>query len=1023
MNDFYKNPFTSYISNSFTNLSERCAEKILNQPHTTKTYLAYPSNEVKDFFIQSFIKKNSSIFGIRFITIQQFIHLLLKICYKKDLPFPSHYELMFFLEERISSLLSSDDECILPLKEYIADKPDRIIALSSNLSHIFLDYMLYGKGALPSWLNKKSWQTILYQDVSNKWVSIISAIQMCPPPPFPISLHIFGVDEIPALYLSFIEKLSSQLSFSFYFLSPSPVFWGDLISLKKCAYLDKLFRKNNTSLAQRREFATYAENAHPLLAHFCEAGKALYNFLHERDCIEDYNDIEMISDLSYIQKALLYQIKPEPPPFEDGTFSLHAAPSLLREVEIVIVNILSTLKKYPELTPADITVLAPDIDIYYPFISYLFSGNDLPFSYAISNLQMTKHDPLLESLYLLFSLIDSRFEKDEVLKLFNSPYFQRKCQISKDDVLMLEKIINHTGIRWGFNQTSKSAILDNDAACPFGLFEKGFNHMLDLIAEKDSTIEFSEVESIGDMIFLVKSLHEDLSVFKNQHYTLKKWLANTSFLANKYLYLEEDEEDFFFKEIKKITMVAKSSTHPFSFLSFKRLLLEIFSKKGAREKTYQKPPITFSSIESSPPVNKTLFFIGLDEESYPKREPIRSLNELSTHKLYEKKMSPAKKARYYLLKAICSAKTAISFSYTSNNPIDGRARNYCSLIEEMKHALCLKEPIIHPFSPFSATYFQTPNVLEKQYELYKSSKEHPFPAFTFKADELDPLEEKVIECKDLALLARSPSKFFYNLSANLYETSYASTTVFDDSEFILSYLDKSIITKKKIKDDTPSFKDLISINKLPTALFEKAATKEMHLSIETEKKLFLKHFQTTDPYLTLHLDPHIHLPVKKDSTTFIPAIHKRVNGCYYLIKGSIPNLTEKGFISFKSATTSEIWKALPHLILLSHLNTNIPAALNFLNEDETIHFSKEKLQPLLKTLLSYYEKALNDISPLVPEAVEQYQSKNEIAFAEVKAKLLSRFNDPYLEKAEPKNYLHFKDELIEFSSILTKDDV
>ena len=233
MNDFYKNPFSSYVSNSFINLSDKCIEKLLRESHTTKTYLAYPSNEVKDFFTQSFIKKHSSIFGIRFITVQQFIHLILKICYKKDLCFPSHYELMFFLEERISALLTSDDECILALKEYVADKPERIIALSSNLSHIFLDYMLYGKGALPAWLNKDSWQTRLYQDVSKKWVSIISAMDLCPPPPFPISLHIFGVDEIPALYLSFIEKLSSHLSFSFYFLSPSPVFWGDLISRKK----------------------------------------------------------------------------------------------------------------------------------------------------------------------------------------------------------------------------------------------------------------------------------------------------------------------------------------------------------------------------------------------------------------------------------------------------------------------------------------------------------------------------------------------------------------------------------------------------------------------------------------------------------------------------------------------------------------------------------------------------------------------------------------------------------------------
>ncbi|MCH9617227.1 MAG: RecBCD enzyme subunit RecC [Chlamydiia bacterium] len=1020
MTDFFKKTFKSYTSNSFKNLADKCTENISLQPHSHKTYLAYPSNEAKDYFIQSFLDKNKYLFGIRFITIQQFVHLSLKISYQKDLLFPSHYELMFFLEERIDRLIEADNNASILLKEYVGDKKERITALSSNLSHIFLDYMLYGKNALLDWKEENNWQQVLYKEVIEKWTSIIDAIENCPAPPFPLHLHIFGVDEIPELYLSFMQKLSSKITFSFYFFSPSPLFWGDLISRKKSAYLDKLFQKKNTSIEERLEFASYVSGDHPLLSHFCEAGKPLYTFLQEGENKEDYVDIEMASDLTYIQKALLYQIKPAPPPFEDDTFTIHSAPSLLREVEVLITNILSTLKKHPGLHPSDITVLAPDMDIYYPYIAYAFAGGEHPFSYAISNLKKSRHNKSLEALELLFSLIDSRFEKDDIIRIFSSPLFGRKCQINGDDIEILKKIIEHTGIRWGFDDKSKSSILDQDEICSFGLFKKGFSHILDLITEKNSSIEFSQVESIGDILFLIENLHADISAFKERNYTLKAFLEMSISFAEKYLYIEE-EGDFFFKEIKKITDLARTSTYKYSFTSFKRLLGEIFSKKGSHEKTYERPPITFSSMESSPPVEKTLFFIGLDGESYPKKDTLRSLNELRTSPLYEKKSSPAKKARYYLLKAISSAKTAICFSFTSNNPVDGKSRTYSPLIEEMIHALCLHEPKVHPFTPYAPMYFEKPHIFAKNYKLYLASKKTPSSPFHFTGEEKKSSSIRTIEYKELSLLTRSPSGFFYNLSAKLYENKYFTPTLFDDSEFVLSYLDKSIITKKQVKSDTPTFTDLVETNKLPTALFEKAAKKELLLSIDNEKKLLKKHRFSHDPYINYHLDPNIGEAVNKGSTLFLPAIELTTKEKSYIIKGIIPNLTEKGLISFKKPNSAEIWKFLPCLILLSHLDTEIPTTILFLKEGEVRAYKKEVLRPLLKPLLSYYEKALVDISPVVPEAVDEYINHKSIAFANLKAKLLTRFHDPYLEKGEPKDYLHFTKELDSLSSIFKGD--
>ena len=1010
MKDFYKAPFNCYTSNSLNHLAGLCADNISSQQGSDKVYLAYPSNEVKEFFIQSFIEKNTHLFGIRFISIPQFIHLSLKICYKKDLLFPSHYELMFFLEEAITQLINGNKNIAEPLKDYIQNDPNRISSLASSLSHIFLDYLLYGRKVLPNWQKQDAWQPYLFEKVTKRWTCIISAIEKAPKPSFPLSLHIFCIDYCPPLYLSFFEKLSKHFTFSFYFFSPSPLFWGDLISCKKSAYLDTIFQKKNVSVEQRLEFSNYNKANHPLLSHFCQASKPLYLYLNQFDPEEHYVDIELSTNLSYLQKTIFYQTKPQPLPFNDNTFSIHCTPNMLREVEVVIKNIEKTLYENKNLHPSDIVVIAPNIDVYYPYISFLFAGKKLGFSYTISNLTIVKHNQELEGLYLLFSLVDSRFEKNDLLKLFQSPYFQRKAQIHTQEVKILEKIIQHTGIRWGYNQSSKKTILESANVCNFGLFDKGFSYLLELIAQKDSPMEFSEAESIGDVIMLTQSLHEDIQTFKNEDKTLSQWIEQTFELANKYLYFEA-EENIFFKEIKKITPLAQHCDFLFSFKSFAKMFSEIFQKKGAFEKTYQNPPITFSSIENSPPINKTLFFIGCDEENFPKKETKRSLHELNENPLYEKNTTKTSEMRYYLLKAIFSAKHAIYFSYSKKNPNDGRERNYSLLIEEIIHALDLPPPINHPISSYSPYYFSSPNPFKRIEPLYQSSKANPPLLFP----EINPTnnEEKNthIECKHLHLLFLSPCKFFFNLSTNLYESNKESHTYIDDQEFTLSYLDRAIFKKRKIFQPKVEFHDLISTNKLPCAIFQKAATKELTHSIQQDKALLKKYISDQNPYITLCLDPHIHQPTKKDSTYFFPSINQPFNQTLFQISGNLENITEKGLISFKKKTSSELWKFLPSLIILSLIPSNIPCHITFLTTGETMRFEKASLKQLLPTMLAYYFKALEKPSPIIPESIPSYLDKNTICFLSLKEKILNSFEDPYLSMAKPEKYTYFEEEL------------
>lgn len=1013
-----KGSFTCYTSNSFKNLRKKCNDQIASSPLTDKTYLATPSNETKNFFIEESRKEHSHVFGIRFITIQQFIHLTLKISYKKNLSFPSHYELMYFLEEQITVLLQSDQEIALPLKEYVEESQMRISSLASTLSHVFLDYLLYGKEVLPSWLEKNLWQQFLFKKVTNRWTSIIDAIEKCPEPPFTVHLHIFCVDHIAELYLQFFEKLQKHFHFHLYFFSPSPLFWGDVISEKKQAYIDALFQKKGVSLEKRLNFSQMAKNSNALLSHFCDYGKHLYLHLHEKEIEEDYKDIEIENNLTYIQKCLVYQVHSEKPPLEDSSFRMINAPTILREVEIVLSSIDQFLLENKDLHPSDIAVLAPNIDLYYPYISFLLAKSEKPYSYTISNLSAIKHNEEMKSLHLLFSLIESRFEKEQLIKLFSCPLFQRRNQLGSQELAMLEKIISFTNIRFGFNQESKSLSLESDSCCSFGLFDKGFSHILTLLAQKNSPIEFSQSECIGDVISIIEDLYADISSFKAEKRTLQSWVQLSVHFANKYLYLQ-NAENIFFKEIKKITPLSKTSSFLYCFDSFKKIYQEIFAKKGAIEKTYEKPVITFSTIEDSPPNNKVLFFIGLDEEAFPKKETHRSLHELKDLQGYQKHTSNTKMMRYYILKAIFSTKKSIYFSYCSKHHTDGSAKNPSLLLTELIHALKLDPPEVHPISSFHPSYFTKEHCDEKGYNLCQHNSQKTMLQLQTTIEHQN--EEIIsVECNHLRLLFSAPSQFFYNLATNVYENTKHTNTSIDDAEFTLSYLDRAIFKQDKLFDDELHFEDLVAQNKLPCALFEKAATKEIKTAIEHEKHLIRRHISKENPYFSVTLSKYIDKIFEKDSTIFCPAISIKANEKTYIIEGSLQNISKQGLLCFKKKSPQAIWKLLPSLILLSNIDIEVATNIIFLESGETIEFSRMNLQKIASSMLAYYEKALQHESPLIPEAIDQYLKENSINFTALQTKITEHFPNPYLKRAKPAHFLFFNEELTALTSIIEK---
>ena len=113
----------------------------------------------------------------------------------------------------------------------------------------------------------------------------------------------------------------------------------------------------------------------------------------------------------------------------DRSITFQLAYSRQREVEILQDQLLHLFKETPGLTPKDIIVMAPDIDVYTPHIEAVF-GNLSPqdprfFPFAIADRPDGAGLPMLLALEKLLCLPTSRMARSDLLDLLQIPAFRQ----------------------------------------------------------------------------------------------------------------------------------------------------------------------------------------------------------------------------------------------------------------------------------------------------------------------------------------------------------------------------------------------------------------------------------------------------------------------------------------------------------------------------------------------------------------------------------------------------------------------
>jgi len=945
-----------FFSNRLQVLLEKSVPFFSEGSPFRKRYVVTPN---RTYFQKAFASLAQICSGIEFMTLLQAIE-----CFsQKD--FPSSLELLIAMNKK--------------LQEKAVEIPMPIEKESlSSLCDLFFKYGQYGGSLIEAFETPKDWQESLFHEIFFQDQCPFPYRELkevsCPDIFRGTQIHIFGFSFLPKLYLDFFQRLSKEVEINLYFLSPCRYFWEDLCSDRERISLQRFWKKKGASEEEREMLDGYLRESHPLLANLGKLGRKNLEQIGSWDFWgeEEYKVPKAETCLEIIQKDLLDLEDVKPELTFDSSLQVHACgSSKLREVQVLFQNLLSLIHKNT-WNPSDILVLAPQIEEYAPFIHYIFSDGTFP--YRISGLPVRENSFFAQGMIDLLSLVDSRWEKDALLDLFENPLFGEKHSLSKEEVKLFRKWLQQSHIQWGWDSSSRKKYLEESwKSDPQGSFSDGIQRTIDALIQPDASfsLDWTDTDTLHKILRLLRSLKEDTTfIEQSPHRTLAEWEQIFSLFSEQYFGLSQGEGvstfQTFLTGLEKASKQFPDELIPFSWL-YDELKKE-WDAKSFHFHSHLLSAISFATLsEKNLSPYKMIYLIGMDEESFPQVELPSPFDKLIKHKGSDYCPSRGEKDRYLFLQCFLHAEECLWINYRHICAKDGQKQNPSTVLQdffsylERSFAKTLT-PFIHPALCFHKSYYQHEHAILPQ-SLYKAALGHYQKEKSYSLlssiEKPTPLQtsNKVIPIESIRLLLKDPIGFFCQevLQIKLYREEEAEI-------FQLSPLDRYKFRKDILK-----------------APFEEVWAQWMRDKplpfpfCEREKEKMKKEVQ---PIIDLGIEEIFSLQCTESmgDHCFLPVM---INGVK--IVGSIPDICEKGILSNSSGTFQKRFRIWGDLLLFSLLPHEISHRVYFLKKDKpekSFHISHPEAS--LEKLVHYYLFAKEHLSPLRETWIKEiYEGKGK----------------------------------------------
>ncbi len=752
----------------------------------------------------------------------------------------------------------------------------RKFQLAGKITDIFDQYLVYRPDMLLGWEQGRDnhWQALLWRRLTadngihraalfHRFVKAAEAEQLSTQN-LPQRVCFFGLNSLAPASLAVIERISPLVDIHIFHLSPCDQAWDDILPERLLAIKRQTWRDQNLD-----DISDYFTSGNPLLASMGAMGQEFFSLLMglDHEDLELYEKPDDTCLLGALQGDILAlrdrcQAPVSPPDPADNSISFHCCHSPMREIQVLHDRLLDLFAADPELKPADILVMAPDINGYAPFVSGVFGSApaELRIPWSIADRRGSAEQPVIEGFLGLLELVSSRFTAPEVTALLENPAILHAFDLQDQDFSALRESITKAGIRWGLNQGRRKARGTDDSnlhTWDFGLQRLLLGYItgpmdapLHSIMPCSSTLNDTRawLGSLTDFIYKLQQLLQTLA----RPHTPKSWAEIMEQMLDDFLTDNgsvQDQDGLLSLRSAIADFSECCSNAEFSEPISLAVIRSHFSNQLAEPvggQAFLSGRVTFCNMVPMRSVPfKVIWLLGMNDMDYPRSQRPPAFDLMAAHPRLGDR-SRRDDDRYLFLESILSARSQLAISWVGRDQQENREQPPSVVVAELRDYIDRGWP-----SAIKAT--STSSLLTTQYPLQPFSRRcfdgNPKTAsyaalwLPGQNDEADavfipgPLPPPDLELKeiDLARLVRfwnHPVRFF--LEQRLGLRLFTADEQLPESEsFDLDHLEKYLLGQELVTTllkgnelDIP-LQRLLAAGELPRAGFGQVLFKEM----------------------------------------------------------------------------------------------------------------------------------------------------------------------------------------------------